>query len=232
MSNFLPHESRFSTRAGFVNRRLSFFASRVLAVLALCGSVPASADIHGFLAGRSVDPGTLPPLSVEIGFQDLDFFTATGVRLNFRYNANTQAFVNASAVDTDVDGLEGFSIGAGAFIFLPRQRLWTTVDLAVKPSLNFFSVDSAFFDLDTIAAAFEFQVSSKETIGNTSLKWFANAGLNVLFNNGSFPGASGTEFEPLAGGGLYLPLFAGQFLIGVELFDGTVVPGIGFRFFL
>ncbi len=202
----------------------------LVAAVALGASLPASADINGFLNGRPSDPGGLPPLSIEVGIQDLGFARSIGARINFPVGGNITGFANLATIDYDFSDVDGFSVGGGAFIHLPNQRISDAIDIAMKPTLNYFTVEGTFFERDIITAGFEFAVSGKEPIASTSLNWFANAGIAVLINDGT--GNDDTDFEPIIGGGLYMPLGPGQFYFGAELFDGDFDPGVGYRFFL
>jgi hypothetical protein len=198
--------------------------------IALVASLPASADINGFLNGRSADPSVSPQRSVEVGVQDLGFARSLGVRFNFSMGSNVTGFANIASIDYDFSDVDGFSFGGGAFIFLPNQRISSAVDIGMKPTLNYFTVEGRFFERDIITAGFEFLVSGKEPIASTPLNWFANAGLTVQVNDGT--GNDDTDIDPILGGGLYMSLGAGQLYFGAELSGGDFDPGVGYRFFL
>lgn len=210
--------------------RLTFLAPMLVGAIALVSSLPAFADINGFLNGRSADPGAMPPLSIEVGVQDLGFATSIGARFNFAMGSNVTGFANIASVDYDFSSVDGFSAGGGVFIFLPNQRIWSAVDMAMKPTLNYFTVDGTGFERDIFTAGFEFVVTGKEPIAKTPLNWFANAGLAILVNDGT--GDDDTDLEPIVGGGLYMNLGPGQLYFGAEIFDRDFDPGVGYRFFL
>lgn len=197
-------------------------------LLALTASFPAVADLSGFLEGRSVDPGKNQTLSIEVGFQDIDGARSIGPRVNFKVAPNIMAFANIANVDFG-SNVDGFSVGGGAYIALPNQRIWTTVDAALKPSLTFISADNGPAEIDFISLGFEAVVSGKKPIGSTPLNWFANAGLALTDVDSNF-GASDTEVDLILGGGAYLLLGPGQLYFGAEIFDGDFSPGIGYRF--
>lgn len=198
---------------------------------ALLGSLPASAEINGIINGRSADPGNLPARSIDIAVHDRDLAREFGVRFNFAVGPRVTGFVNAAAVDYDFRSASGYSVGGGAFIHLPNQRIWDYVDMALKPTINYFTVDGNFgYDLNIIQGGFDFLISSREPIPNTPLSWYANAGLAVLINDGT--GNDDTDVEPQIGGGAYMDLGRGQLFFGVDILDGNPDLGVGYRFFL
>ncbi len=213
-----------------MNLRRSLISPVLAGAIALVASFPASADINGFLNGRSADPGDTSQRSIEVGVQDIDFSRLLGARFNFAVSSNVTGFANIATVDDALGGADGFSIGGGAFIFLPNQRISSAVDIGMKPTLNYYTADSASFERDVFTVGFEFLVSGKNAIANTPLNWFANAGLLVRINDGT--DNSDTDLDPVVGGGLYMNLGNGQFFFGAEIFDGDFNPGVGYRFFL
>jgi len=203
----------------------------LLGAATLLSTVPASAEINGVINGRSANPANLPERSIDVALHERDFSREFGARFNFGINETITGFANAAIVTSGPIGSEGFSFGGGAFIYLPEQRIWDAVDIAIKPSINYLTIEGNFgFDLNRIALAAEALVSGKDPIGNTALNWYGNAGLVAVINDGSRNDS--TDFEPTVGGGLYMPLGAGQLFFGADLFDGDIDFGVGYRFFL
>jgi len=202
-----------------------------LGAATLLSAVPASAEIGGVLNGRSANPANLPTRSIDVGLHEADFAREFGARFNLGINETITGFGNASIVTSGPRGSEGFSFGGGAFIYLPNQRILEAVDIAIKPSINYLTTEGNFgYDLNRLDLAAEALVSGKNPIGNTQLNWYANAGLVVQINDGSRN--SSTDFDPLVGGGLYMPLGNGQLFFGADVLDGNLDFGVGYRFFL
>lgn len=196
------------------------------AVLCMAGSVSvAHADFLGLLPGRAADPGSQPPLSVDVGIVTEGDFQNIGVRANLRSGDLLSLFANFGLAEAG-GSLDGTSIGGGGYYYLPNQRLVPTLDMALKGYVQFGSLD----DLDTFGLQAELHVSAPEPISDNGLSWYAHGGLAFLdFEvDFGFTSRSNDDIELILGGGITLPAGPGTFFAGIELID-EVFLGAGFR---
>lgn len=214
----------------------TFRRTALAASLALLGAGSAHAEFFGLLNGRSADPATLPPLSVEGAFITGDDYQNIGARVNYTVSPTLVVFGDVGLIEigegfADADGL-GF--GLGAFFHLADQQFLEGFDVGLKGSFHFVSLDGddsvdifgnrRTFDLDGNNISLEAIVSGQEPISTNGISWYANVGLNIL-------GGDFDENELLFGGGVHLPAGPGQVYAGADWIDDLQF-GIGYRYFV
>jgi len=210
------------------------------ATLATLVASSAHAEYLGPVNGRSANPGSLPELSVEGNFATSDFYQNIGGRVNYRVSPELVVFGDLGLIElgpgfADADGL-GF--GFGAYFYLANQQFLSQMDVGVKGSYHFGSVEfdgvafnpvtgavtSSSQDLDVNNISLEALVSGKEALTAGGLMWYANAGIQIAGGDG--PG----DTELLIGGGVYMPVGPGEVFGGVDLIDELTL-GVGYRYF-
>ncbi len=199
----------------------------VLLIGCLVSSAQVSAEYLGLLNGRSADPASYSPMSVEagvvsgsLGGVDYQHF---GIRLNSRVSSKVVVFGDVG--NSQFGSSEGTPFGLGMFIHLPDQRINEKLDMAFKASYHAASYTVAGRSLNITGSSFELLVSglAEEGVGG-----YASVGFHRL--NVEFGGAdASTEFG--FGAGISVPLGPGEAYAGFDFID-EVTLGVGFRYFL
>ena len=209
----------------------------LVATLAALGTTATHAELFGLPNGRSANPSDLSPLSVEGAFTTGGDYQNIGARVN--YSVSPQLTVFGDFGLTEIGGagpsFDGNAFGAGLFFHLGQQQFLPDYDVAAKLSYHVADLEFGGATADYSNISFEALVSSKTPISENGLKWYANAGLNILdvdFDFDGFFGAEGeSDTELLIGGGVYLPAGPGEVYGGVDLID-EIVFGVGYRYFV
>ena len=191
------------------------------AAAALLGAGPAHAEIFGLLNGRSAAPPD-EQLSVEGGLQIDDDVFYIAARANYAVSPTLTAFANLGRPDFD-NGGDGLELGGGVFMHLTEQRFAPSLDVAFKPSVGYLDADG----VSVLSLGAEVLVSPVQPAAG-SLSWYANAGLGFFRADFDFAGDD-SDFEPIIGGGITLPVGAtGTFYAGLDFIDDLQL-GAGFR---
>lgn len=197
----------------------------LFAMWVMAGSVSvAHADFLGLLPGRSADPGSLPPLSVDFGIVTEGDLQNIGVRGNYRLNDRLTLFANVGLAE--FGAADGTSFGGGGYYYLPDQRLVPSLDMALKGYVQIGSLDF----VDTFSLQAELHVSGVEPLSANGLSWYAHGGLGFFEAevDTAFGSASDDSIELILGGGVTLPAGPGSVFAGVELVDEFFF-GVGYR---
>jgi len=217
-------------------RRIAFAAA-----LATIGIGSAHAEAFGLLNGRSADPGSLPPLSVEGGFVAGDLYETLGLRVNYRLTPDLVLYGDLGLVEVGrADEETGY--GVGVFYFLAFQQMLPGQDVALKASYHLASAEfdelvdpdptdddpalvsrSASVDYDSVAL--EVLVSSRDPIAENGVSWYLNGGVNII------GGGNADSTELLVGGGAYMPFGPGEVYGGIDFVD-ELQFGVGYRYFV
>lgn len=204
-------------------RALKFFL--LYAFLSL--PTAAFAEYLGLLNGRSADPGSYGPMSVEAGIISGSLGTVDyqhfGVRLNSRVSDKVVVFGDLG--NSQFGTSDGTPFGLGVFVHLPNQKINERLDMALKASYHAGGYTVSGRSLNITATSFELLVSglAEEGVGG-----YASLGVHRL--NIEFGGVDGsTEFG--FGAGLSVPLGPGEAYAGFDFID-EVTLGVGFRYFL
>lgn len=199
---------------------------------ALCALAPhaARADALGGLDGRSVDPATLPTLSAEISWVADNDVSVLGIRTNYALDATKVGFLTAGLTEFDESGAEGYLVGAGLYLHLARQRVSTSVDLALKPSLGYQSAEGNGAEIDGFVAALELVISGRHAKpGSWPVNWYANIGTEYSYIDTNNRGNDG-DVDGLIGAGVFAPVGPGQIYTGFD-YSGEFGVGAGYRLF-
>jgi len=103
------------------------------------------------------------------------------------------------------------------------QDLIASLDSSLRGSFHTGDFESGGFDVDLDVLDLELLFSGREPLGANGLEWYGNVGLQRLDDG------SDTETELTVGGGLVLPLGAGEGFFGIEQ-AGEITFGVGFRY--
>ncbi len=186
------------------------------------------AEYLGLPNARSANPGVYPDFTVEFGFVTGDLgsqdYQNIAARVNYRLSDHTVLFGTVGISEFGIG--DANPIGAGLFYFLSNQRIARSLDIAGKVSFHTGNYEVSNVDLDVTVIAFEALISNPTPILNNGLSWYGNFGLHHLSED---PGESDLEFG--FGGGLYLPLGAGEAYFGADVVDQFTF-GLGYRYFL
>lgn len=199
-------------------------------------SAPVSAEYFGLLNGRSADLSQLADTSVEVGFItgdieigdfEKDGYQQIGGRLNYRLQPELMLLADIGQSEYGDD--DGITYGIGAFYQM--GGVFTSVDFAVKGSFHTGSLDveGADDDADVQNIGIEGLFSSRDPIGESQLRWYANAGLHRL--KAEFLNASESDTGFGFGGGVFSDTANGQFYAGADLI-GELTFGLGYRHYL
>ncbi len=207
---------------------LTVRAACFVALLALSG-LPglAVAEYLGLLNGRSADPATYGPMSVEAGVISGSLGTVDyqhfGVRVNSRVSDKVVVFGDLG--NSQFGASDGTPFGLGVFVHLPNQKINERLDMALKASYHAGGYTVSGRSLNITATSFELLVSglAEEGVGG-----YASIGVHRL--NIEFGGADGTT-EYGFGAGLSVPIGPGEAYAGFDFID-EVTLGVGFRYFL
>ena len=205
----------------------------LVATLAALSAGSAHAELFGLLNGRSADPSSMSPLSVEAGIVTGGDFQNIGARVNYLVSPQLTVFGDFGLAEVDAGfGAEpdGNAFGAGLFFFLGDQQFLPQFDVAAKISYHIANLEFRSIDFDYNVLSLEGLISSPEPFTAGGLSWYANAGLNRL--DADVDGGRGDDdTELLLGGGVVLPLGPGEVYGGVDLID-EIQFGAGFRYFV
>ena len=213
----------------------------LVATLAALAAGSAHAEYLGPINGRSADPGTLSPISVEGNFATSDFYQFIGTRVNYKASPELVLFGDLGLIELGpgFSDADGFGFGLGAFFHLANQQLLPQIDIAVKGSYHFGSVEfegvgfnpvtldevSEDFDFDLSNISLEVLASGKQPLTANGLGWYANAGIQIAGGDGP------DDTEILLGGGVHVPVGPGEAFGGVDIIDELTI-GIGYRYFV
>ncbi|MBX2823242.1 MAG: hypothetical protein KTR33_00845 [Gammaproteobacteria bacterium] len=212
------------------NRSCAPLAALLVVLVAITGlfSTRLHAEYTGLLHGRSGDLTKLSDLSVEFGFVTGDFsvpgggdadYDHLGLRVNYRVSPGIIATFDIGK--TDIGTTDGNPFGFGLYYQL--QDLISNMDAALRGSFHTGELEAgrAEFDIDVIDI--ELLVSGREPLGANGLEWYGNVGLQRLKVE------SESDTELTLGGGLILPVGAGEGFFGIE-HAGDITFGVGFRY--
>lgn len=194
------------------------FSAAALAAMLSIASL-AQADIGGLLNGRSADLTKLSDMSVEGGFITGDDYDHYGVRLNYRINPGAVAYGDLG--QTEINNSDGTSFGVGLFYQL--EGLFANADTAIKGSYHSAKLGSGRNKETVSAITVDLIASGREPLSDNGMEWYGQIGFNRL------KGDAGSDTELGFGGGLILPVSAGEVYFGVEHID-ELFFGIGFRY--
>ncbi len=204
--------------------------------VALMGMVtPLHAELSGMLSGRSADLSRLPDMSVEVGFitgeapsdgGDVDY-QHIGGRLNYRIGPGMMAYGDVGQTTEDFGNakLKGTSFGGG--MFYQMDGIFESTDFAVKGSYHQATLKDN-FKLKVTIISVEALFSSRESVGQRDMYWYANMGIHRYKTSNAL---NSSETEIGFGGGLIFPTEAGQVYAGLDKID-EITFGIGYRHFL
>ncbi len=193
-----------------------------LALGSMMAAGVANAELYGIMNGRTAAPPSAQT-SIEGALQFDDDIFYIGVRGNYAVSETLTAFANVARADFDGAG-DGFVFGGGTFFHLTEQRVLPDLDIALKPSIGYADGDG----FDQILLGAEALVSGKATVNAEAIGWYANLGL-AFARTEIDNGGDDTDFEPIIGGGVTLPVGPGTAYAGVDIID-DVQLGIGYRY--
>lgn len=206
------------------------FSTRAVLFAILGFSMSTQADTLGPLDGRSPDSRQMSDMSVEVGYVSEGDFSSFSGRLNYQYTPLVTLYGDFGVVNVG-NNADGTAFGIGARYYLANQRIVPELDLAVRASYHMGSVDSdASSELDLSELALAVHFGGKEAFYSNGVKWYGVISYNRNSIDSSF-GGDASDSNIGIGGGVYLPLGAGEFYIGVENIDEMFV-GLGYRHFL
>lgn len=207
----------------------------LVATLAALSAGSAHAELFGLLNGRSADPSSMSPLSVEAGIVTGGDFQNIGARVNYLVSPRLTVFgdFGLSEVDAGIGAdADGNAFGGGAFFFLGDQQFLPQYDIGAKISYHIANLEFGGTDVDYNNLSIEGILSSPEPLTPGGLRWYANAGFNRIDADIDVVGfGSESDTELLLGGGVVLPLGPGEVYGGVDLID-EIQFGAGFRYFV
>lgn len=203
------------------SRALRLAVTGAAAASALVAGSAVQAEVFGIMNGRSAAPPTATT-SAEVAAQFDDDAFYVGLRGNYAVSPELTGFANLSFVDLDAGG-DGFVLGGGTFFHFVDQQFLPSVNLAAKPSIGYTDVDGG----NVISLAAEAIASGRTTVAQEAVGWYANFGLG-FFRTDPDGGGSDTDFEPIIGGGITVPVGNGTAYAGVDIID-DVQLGVGFR---
>lgn len=190
----------------------------------------AQAEFFGLPNGRSANPGSIPDLSVELGFMTGDLgdedFQNIGARVN--YHVSSEIVVVGDIGVSEFGRADGNPVGLGILYYLSRQRISQRLDIAAKASYHSGQYSAGGNDVDLSGLSLEALVSGKTPLASNGLGWYANFGYHRLTVDAD---NSDSSNELGAGAGLVLPIGAGETYLGVDFIDETTF-GLGFRYFV
>lgn len=204
----------------------------VAALLAVTGlsATAVQAEYLGLPNGRSANPGTLPDLSVELGFVTGKLgssdYQNIGARVNYRLSPEIVLIGDLGIAE--FGQTDGTPFGLGMLYFLSKQRITQSADIAAKLSYHTGEFDLGALSGDVDSLSFEVLISGKRPISASGVNWYGNVGLHRLSVDFS-GGDSSTELG--LGGGLTLPTDAGEAYAGFDFIDEMTI-GLGFRYFV
>ena len=199
-----------------------------VALAALGGAAPgaARADVLGGLDGRSADTGALPRVSAELSWVADEDVSVLGLRANYKLDATKVGFLTAGRTEYDESGAKGYLVGAGLYYHLARQRLSSSTDLALKPSLGHQSAEGDGAEVDGFVVALELLISGRRS-GSGRVGWYANLGTEYSYIDTNNRGSDG-DVDGLIGAGVHASIGPGQFYIGFD-YSGELGVGAGYR---
>ena len=207
---------------------MSLSKSWLLLVLIILVSGHAQAEYLGLPNARSANPGVYPDFTVEFGFVTGDLgsqdYQNIAARVNYRLSDHTVLFGGVGVSEFGIG--DANPIGVGLIYFLSNQRIARSLDIAGKISFHTGNYEVSNVDLDVNVIALEALFSSPTPILSNGLSWYGNFGLHHLSED---PGASELEFG--FGGGMFMPLGAGEAYFGADVVDQFTF-GLGYRYFL
>jgi len=182
------------------------------------GSV-AHAEYLGLPHGRSADLTKLSDLSLEGGFITGDFYDADydhfGLRINYRVSPGMIAYGDLGK--TDIGNVDATSFGIGLYYQL--QDLIDNMDAALRGSFHTGDFDGD----DGQQLVLDVLFSGREPLSDNGLEWYGSLGIH-RFSADNF-----SETDLGFGGGLLLPVGAGEAYFGIEHVD-DITFGFGFRY--
>lgn len=206
------------------------FFSSVVAVALLSVGTAANAEFFGLQNGRSADLTKLSDLSVEGGFNTGDDYDYFGVRINYRVTPGIIAYGDVG--QTEFGAGDGTTFGIGLYYQL--QDLISSADTSIKASYHTGDLEytssigllgQTFRAEESVSAlSIELLASGREPLSANGLEWYAQLGIHRV--DLGF-GSSDTELG--FGGGVILPLGAGEAYFGIEHID-ELIFGLGFRY--
>lgn len=204
----------------------------LVATLAALSAGSAHAELFGLLNGRSADPASIAPLSVEGGIVTGGDFQNIGARVNYQVSPQLTVFGDFGLAEVDAGfGVEpdGNAFGAGLFFFLGDQQFLPQFDIAGKISYHVANLEFRSTDFDYNVLSIEGLLSSPEPLTAGGLRWYTNAGFNRLDTDVDTERGGDDDTELLLGGGVILPLGPGEVYGGVDLID-EIQFGAGYRY--
>ncbi|ASJ75546.1 hypothetical protein [Granulosicoccus antarcticus] len=209
------------------------FKTQSLLTLVFAASLMVSnvqAEFMGLPSGRSASPANMSDLTVELGFMTGDLadndFQNIGARVNFRLSPEVVLIGDIGV--SEFGNRDGNPVGLGLLYFLSRQRISDKLDIAAKASYHTGEYSVGGTDTDLSGLSLEALLSGKNPLADSGLGWYANFGYHLLRVKS---GSSDSSNEIGIGGGLVLPIAAGEAYVGVDLID-EVTFGLGFRYFV
>ena len=203
-------------------RRRTFAA----VVATACTLLPAvaRADALGGLDGRSVDPASLAPVSAEISWVANEDVSVLGLRANYKFDAVRVGFLTAGLTEFDESGADGYVAGLGLYYHLARQRISSSVDMALKPSLGYQSAEGNGAEVNGFVVALELVISGRR---QHPVNWYANLGTEYAYIDTNNNGSDG-DLDGLLGAGVFVSVGPGQFYTGFD-YSGEFGVGAGYR---
>jgi len=170
----------------------------VLCAVSLMMSTTIQADVHGGFVGRTVNVQDNKGTAVEVFYKSFSG-AAYGARVSHRYNDNIIVFADYAQREIEFDyevTAEGTSFGGGLFYLQPE--LIDGFDAAIKLSyhtgnvandaasarIGNFSIEGLMADMDSTEIVGELILSSKNTITDSGLKWYAGLGAHQIKDEG------------------------------------------------
>ena len=190
----------------------------------------AQAEFFGLPNGRLANPGSMPELSVELGFVTGDLGVADyqniGARVNYRVAPEIVVFGDIGA--SEFGEADGTPFGLGILYHLSNQRISQALDISAKASYHTGEYKVGNFKTDLSGLSLEVLLSGREPLANNGLGWYGNFGFHRLTIDAGFSDSSN---EIGFGGGLVLPAGNGEAYVGIDLID-ELIFGLGFRYFV
>lgn len=207
---------------------MSFSKAWLLATSMILAAGHAHAEYLGLPNARSANPGMYPDLTVEVGFVSGDLgrqdYQNIAARVNYRLSDEMVLFGTIGVSEFGIGDATPF--GLGLLYYLPNQRIAPSLDIAGKVSFHTGTYEVSTVDLDFSVITLEALISSPTPMVDNGLSWYGNFGVHRLSED---PGSN--DFELGFGGGVYLPVGAGEAYFGADIVD-EITFGLGYRYFL
>jgi len=185
--------------------------------------------------GRSANMDNMADMSVEAGGNFFSNGNLIGTRANFKASPDLMLFgdVGMFSIDSFNSDSDGLVYGFGAFYQMRNVTLLENTDFALKGAYHLgtleFGLGGADYDYTEISIE---ALISGDQLGETSLGWYANAGMHIIDEEiagfGNF--GEGSRNEIVLGGGITGPLSFGEYFAGVDFIDaGIFVAGIRYN---